>query len=314
MSLAVFRQVKRAVSNLNPREVRENAERPITVGLVAASSESLGQMETYLAPPHLSPDRRAQSVRMLIRGGGPECDVEIYESSLLRPARAFSFDPEAPDDCVRRILRAREDLMLPLARNLYPFRQQAAHRIIRSIAKENALFCLATALPDVVPGLTWIPWAVGEFGSDAAFLTMNQIRMAFYLAAASDRPVGYREQRNEIASMVAGAFGWRALARELVGKVPFGGGLIPKAGIAYAGTFAVGVSLERLYRMGYGFTREERKAVYEEAYENGRQIARMLLENLRRKPALSEPAPKSVSKSASTSTSPSKSPELRRAL
>jgi hypothetical protein len=204
--------------------------------------------------------------------------------------------------------------MLPLARNLYPFRRQAANRIIRSVAKENALFCLATALPDVVPGLAWIPWAVGEFGSDAAFLTMNQIRMAFYLAAASDRPVGYREQRNEIASMVAGAFGWRALARELVGKVPFGGGLIPKAGIAYAGTVAVGVSLERLYRVGYGFTREERKAVYEEAYENGRQIARMLLENLRRKPALSEPAPKSVSKSSSTSTSASKSPELRRAL
>ena len=259
------------------------AERPVTVGLIAASAESLGQMETYLAPPHLSPDRRAQSVRMLIRGGGPECDIEIYESSLLRPARAFSFDPEAPDDCVRRILRAREDLMLPLARTLYPFRQPAAHRIIRSIAKENALFCLATALPDVVPGLAWIPWAIGEFGSDAAFLTANQIRMAFYLAAASDRPVSYREQRHEIASMVAGAFGWRALARELIGKVPFGGGLIPKAGIAYAGTFAVGVSLERLYRMGYGFTREERKAVYEEAYEHGRQIAGMLLDGLRRR-------------------------------
>ena len=85
-----------------------------------------------------------------------------------------------------------------------------------------------------------LPWAIGEFASDTAFLTMNQIRMAFLIAAASDRPIGYREQRSEIASIVAGAFGWRALARELVGKVPFGGGLIPKAGIAYAGTFAVG--------------------------------------------------------------------------
>ena len=94
---------------------------------------------------------------------------------------------------------------------------------------------------------------------------MNQIRMAFQLAAVSDRPIGYREQKSEIASIIAGAFGWRALARELVGKVPFGGGLIPKAGIAYAGTFAIGLSLERLYRLGYGFTRDERKAVYEEA-------------------------------------------------
>jgi hypothetical protein len=86
--------------------------------------------------------------------------------------------------------------------------------------------------------------------------------------------------------MVAGAFGWRALARELVGKVPFGGGLIPKAGIAWAGTFVVGKSLERLYRLGYGFTRVERKAMYEEAYENGRQIAGMLLDGLRHRKAV----------------------------
>ena len=286
MALAVLRQVKRALSNLNPREVRETADRRVRVSLVAASTESLGRMETYFAPPHLSPDRRAEAVRMLVRGNAVGADLEIFESSLLRPGRAFSFDPEAPDDCVRRILRAREELMLPLARNLYPFRKPVSHHVIRTVAKENALFCLATALPDVVPGLASLPWAAGEFTSDAAFLTMNQIRMAFLLAAASDRPVGYREQRSEIASIIMGAVGWRALARELVGKVPFGGGLIPKAGIAWAGTFAVGMSLERLYRLGYGFTRSERKAVYEEAYENGRQIAGMLLEGLRHRKAV----------------------------
>ncbi len=285
MALAVLSQVKKALSNLNSREVRAAAERPVTIGLVGASAESLGRMETYFAPPHLSPERRAQAVRLLMRGGSSLCNLHIYESNLLRPARAFSFDPDAPDDCVRRILRAHEDLALPLARSLYPFRKPAAHRLIRSIAKENALFCLATAIPDVIPSLASLPWAAGEFGSDAAFLTANQIRMAFYLAAASDRGVGFREQKSEIASIVAGAFGWRALARELIGKVPFGGGLIPKAGIAYAGTFAVGVSLERLYRLGYGFTRDERKAVYEEAYEHGRQIAGMLLAGMRQKKA-----------------------------
>jgi uncharacterized protein (DUF697 family) len=261
------------------------AERPVCVGLVGASAESLGRMETFFAPAHLSAERRAEAVRMLVRGGSSSCAINIYESNLLRPAQAFSFDPDAPDDCVRRILRMHDDLALPLARSLYPFRKLAAHRLIRTIAKENALFCLATAIPDVIPSLASIPWAAGEFGSDAAFLTANQIRMAFFLAAASDRAVGYREQKSEIASIVAGAFGWRALARELIGKVPFGGGLIPKAGIAYAGTFAVGKSLERLYRLGYGFTREERRAVYEEAYEHGRQIAGMLLAGLRQKKA-----------------------------
>lgn len=290
MPLAVFNQVRKALSNLNPREVRDAADRPVRIAIVAPSEEATGRMETYLVPAHLSPDRRAQSVQILHRGAGSRCDIEIYDSSLLRPARAFSFEPEAPDDCIRHILRAREDLILPLSRNLYPFRKQAVHRIIRSCAKENALFCLATALPDVLPSFLSIPWAAGEFGSDAAFLTMNQMRMGFFLAAASDRPVGFREQRHEIASMVAGAFGWRALARELVGKVPFGGGLIPKAAIAYAGTFAVGVSLERLYRLGYGFTREERQAAYEEAYLHGRQIAGMLLEGLRKPRTEPKPA------------------------
>jgi hypothetical protein len=163
---------------------------------------------------------------------------------------------------------------------LYPFRNAATQHVIRAVAKENALFSLATALPDVVPSLVSIPWAIAEFGSDAAFLTVNQIRMAFLLAAASDRPVGYREQASEIASIIAGAFGWRAIARELIGKIPFGGGLIPKAGVAWAGTFVVGLSIERLYRLGYGFTRAERRAVYEDAYEHGRQIARMLLSGL----------------------------------
>ncbi len=287
MAIAVFRQVKQALSNLNAKEVRLAAERPVCVGLVAASAESLGQMETYFAPAHLSPARRAEAVRMLVRGSHSHCDVEIYESGLLRPARAFSFDSESPDDCVRRVIRAREDLALPLARTLYPFRKPVSHHMIRAVSKENALFCLATALPDIVPGLGSIGWAVGEFGSDAAFLTMNQIRMAFHLAAASDHPVGFREQRSEVASIVAGAFGWRALARELIGKIPFGGGLIPKAAIAYAGTFVVGKSLERLYRLGYGFSRNERRAVYEEAFEHGKQIAGMLLEGMRPRRAAS---------------------------
>jgi hypothetical protein len=286
MAIPVLGEVKKALASLNPGEVRESAMRPVRVGLIAASQDSLARMETYLIPSHLSAQRRAEAAQMIQRGSGEGCDVEIYDSDLLRPSRGFSLDLEAPEDCLRRILREHDDLLLPLARQFYPFRKPAAQHVIRSVAKENALFALATALPDVVPFLGWMPWtAMGEFGSDAAFLTVNQIRMAFQLAALSDRVPGYREQRSEIGSIVAGAFGWRALARELVGKIPFGGGLIPKAGIAWAGTFAVGLSLERLYRLGYGFSRAERRAVYEEAYEHGRQIAGMLLDGVRRKKA-----------------------------
>ncbi len=283
--MPVFGDIKRAIANLNPAEVQEAASQPVRIGMVAATHDSLGRMESYFIPPHLSPQRRAASARMLLRDGTGDCDVVIYESCLLRPANAFSFDLENPEDCVKEILRRRDDLSLALARQFYPFRKPAAFQLIRAVAKENAMFSLMTALPDVIPSLASVPWAIGEFGSDTAFLTGNQIRMTFMLAAGSDRHPGYREQRNEIASIIAGAFGWKALARELVGKVPFGGGLIPKAAIAWAGTFVVGLSLERLYSLGYGFTRAERKSVYEEAYNHGREIAGMLLEGIKERKA-----------------------------
>lgn len=224
-------------------------------------------------------------MRVLHRMGEPGApsrfDLEIYEEGLPRPAGGFVFYRQAPQRTVEDILAAREDLGLALARHFPSFRQPVAQRIIRTIARENAAFALLTAVPDIVPSLMQFPWALGEFASDTAFITMNQVRMAFLLAAASDREVGYREQRMEIASIVAGAFGWRALARELAGKIPFGAGLIPKAAIAYAGTYTVGQGLERFYRLGYRLTREERKAVYEQALEHGRRFVDYLLEGTR---------------------------------
>ncbi len=286
MALTILGELKQAIQSLNPEEVRARARKKLKIGIVAASHESLARMEAFLAPPTLSRERRAEALRCLIRGGSPDCDVLIYESCLLRPANAFSLDLESPDDCIRRILNKRDDLMLALAAQFEPFRKPAANKIIRAVGRENAWFCLATALPDVIPSILSFPWAVGEFSSDTVFLTVNQIRMTFLLAAANDRPVGYREQRSEIASIVAGCFGWRAIARELVGKIPFGGGLIPKAGVAWAGTFAVGLSLERLYRMGYRMSRDERKAVYQEAFDHGKQIASMMLAGVRQRRAV----------------------------
>ena len=115
-------------------------------------------------------------------------------------------------------------------------------------------------------------------------ITANQVRMAFLIAAASDKEAGYFEQKGQIASIIAGAFGWRALARELAGKIPLGGGLVAKAAIAYAGTFAVGRSLERFHRIGYGLTREEQEAVYRQAFERGKRIAESIWK--RKQPAV----------------------------
>ena len=62
-----------------------------------------------------------------------------------------------------------------------------------------------------------------------------------------------------------------------MGKIPFGGGLIPKGAIAYAATYAVGKGLERLHA-NHPFTAGESREVYEQAYQQGLEVARALRE------------------------------------
>lgn len=291
MPMNIFQSVKDAISSLNPHEMREHADRPLRLYLYAGNDQEYRRMESYFAPSQLSTEKRFQLQSIMYRaseGASPAgtYDLEIYfEDAASQPQRrsnqVFAFYPDNPERTISEVLKQRPDLAIPLARHIYPFRQPVAQRIVKKISKENALFALATAVPDIIP-LISLPWAITEFASDTAFLTANQIRMAFFMAAASDRAVGYREQRGEIGSIVLGAFGWRAIARELIGKIPLGGGLIPKAAIAYAGTRVVGMSLERYYRVGYGYTREERRDAYEQALERGKTIAGSLVNAVRR--------------------------------
>lgn len=272
------------MQNLNPKDVRELADRPVTIGLFADNLSTLDEMEEYFSPVGMSRERRLEIFDALFRAGeagAPQrFDIEIYEEGIRRPSESFLWVSRNPSLTVAEILRRREDLAIPLARRFPPFRRAVTENIINQVSKENAFFSLATALPGIVPSVLSLPFAVGEFASDTAFLTVNQVRMAFLLAAASDREVGYKEQRNEIGSILAGAFGWRAIARELVGKIPLGGGLIPKAAIAFAGTMVAGRVLERLYREGYEFSKQERAAAYESAFERGKTVAAELWKSM----------------------------------
>lgn len=291
MSTQIFQHVKDAVRKLDPEDIRKHTERPLRLLLYADSDPQYQQMEDYLIPRDLSAAKRAQVRRLVYRGSegaGPKTsgDLEIYFDPThdldAAESDVYAFNPGKPGATVQQVLHRRPDLAIPLALHVLPFRQEVSHRMVKKVAKENALFSLATAIPDIIPFIT-LPWAVGEFASDTAFLTANQIRMAFLLAAANDRDVGYKEQRGEIGSIVLGAFGWRAMARELVGMIPWGGGLVPKAAIAYAGTRVVGLSLERYYRLGKAFTRTERREAYQEALDRGKQIVSAMIDNFQQR-------------------------------
>ncbi|PYT35283.1 MAG: hypothetical protein DMG58_02490 [Acidobacteria bacterium] len=286
MSLQVFKEIRAAVANLDPAEVQAAADRPLRIGLLAASERGFAAMKEFLLPSEkVSERKRAEGAALLDRALGSEppdhFDVVLCEQGLPCPRNGYTFFAGQPEETVCEVLAAHDELALALARNFPPFRQPVVDRVIHNVSKENALFSVVTALPDVVPSILELPWAIGEFASDTAFLTINQIRMAFLIAAASDKPVGYSLQKAEIATIMTGAFGWRALARELVGKIPFGGGLIPKGAIAFPGTYVVGLGLDRLHRLGYGLSSAERRDSYQVAFERGKGIVELVLRGIK---------------------------------
>ncbi len=272
----IIRQLRDAASKLNPAEVRAAADKPFVLRLRASSERGYDELFRFLLPETLSLERRRRAAAAIYLEGEPnppsQIDFSFVEHGLPAMPNEFVYLPGREKALVKEVLDRHEPFGLALARQFPAFREEVSRRTIQTISTENALFSAATSLPNIAPyiGLVWSP---GEFASDTVFLTLNQMRMIFLLGAASDRAVGYSEQKSEIASIVTGAFGWRAVARELVGKIPAGGGIIPKAAIAYAGTWVVGASVERLYRIGYGYTRAERSQAYQEAFERGKQVA-----------------------------------------
>ena len=283
--------IGKAIRSVNPEEVRGMADRSVHIGLMASSETRLNEMWFWLAPVAISEAKRL-TLAAMVHPLGPELhgmpapparlDLEIWEGGMPgKPDHAFTYYPNNPQQTVDEILEKHDELGLALSRHFLPFRKAVSEKIINSICNENVMFSITTSLPNIVPSMLSLPFAVGEFASDTAFLTVNQLRMAFLLAGAHDHPVGYRQQKAQVASVIAGAFGWRAIAREVVSKIPFGGGVIGKAGISYAGTWVVGRSLESLYRVGGNLTYGERKKMYSEGLERGKQMAEKFMASFR---------------------------------
>ncbi len=288
----VLKQIGLALRTLNPDEVRALADRPLTFGALAADETAAADIHDFLAPRGLPPAKRAAAEACIRRIAAEEdfarTTVGFAEPGVPHPAHYYAFDALNPEPAVRALLDDHEDDQLALGRRFPNFRPAVSERLIWKVAKENTMFTVATALPNVVPSLISLPWGIGEFASDTAFLTMNQVRMALLLAAAHDREIGYGEQIAEIGSIAAAAFGWRALARQAVSKVPGGGGLISKGLIAFAGTYVVGRGLEQWFRRGRRLTRAERNVFYKDAYNSGRSAVEEIVKRAAGRAAATE--------------------------
>jgi uncharacterized protein (DUF697 family) len=277
MILRTVKQARATFTLLRPDETLIRASRPLHIGLVAEGSAAYAELEEFLIPAGVTHAERLQLMERVHRASDPDVpenvDLILYEPGIPYPREAFSYHRDNPAATVSEVLAERPDLALPLARQFPVFRKAVVENIIHTVAVENALFAIATALPNVLPSLIELPWTVGEFASDTLFLTANQVRMAFQIAAACGKDSGFSTQKVEILTIAGAAFGWRALARELVSHIPLGGGLIPKGAIAYAGTYVAGKGLELLYQHNGLHTRAERRELYREGLERGKAVA-----------------------------------------
>ena len=177
-----------------------------------------------------------------------------------------------------RVLEDRPDLALALARNFPVFRRPVASRIIAETATANAQFALITGVTAAFPLLgALLP--VNAL-SDILVLTKNQAMMTLRLAAAYGLSLDYKSRLKEVGPVLANAFGWRAVARELVGALPFGG-FLAKGILSYAGTVAVGKAAQAYYETGERVTGAQARRYYLEAYEAGRERVRTLAGALR---------------------------------
>ena len=273
----ILKQARAAFSLLSSHEIQKSAEHPVHIGLVADGSSAYAEMEDFLVPAGTPRQEWRQRMGQVHRANDAQVpgrvELVLYEPGLPCPQGAYTFYRDHPEVTVAEILHDKYEFALPLARQYPAFRRAVVENIIHMVARENALFAIATALPNVVPNFIELPWAFGEFASDTAFLTTNQVRMSFQIAAACGKDVGLTSQKGTVLTIVGSAFGWRALARELVSHIPLGGGLIPKGAIAYAGTYVLGKGLEFLLVQERPHTNEERERLYQEGLEHGRTVA-----------------------------------------
>lgn len=289
--------VWRAVRQLNPRNVRSEAGRGVRIAVMGEPGQLQETARFLLGEQTDSYDRAGDALLLLPTpldsaafGLLPHCDVVVCfcdkSEGFPGVAEERVFDLESTADLpavTDRIVQETSlaSSRLPLARSFPGFRRAAAREIVQTTSIENAVFVASTSLGNVIPNPLQPLASVAEALGDMVVLTANQVRMLFRLGAAFDRQIGVRQQMPEVLTILGAAVGWRSVARELVSKLPFGSGVVPKAGIAFAGTWAIGDAVSYYYTTGRRLSKEEIRQRFETAQDVGRTAVESIVARLR---------------------------------
>lgn len=179
------------------------------------------------------------------------------------------------------IVDVNRDVEIALAARLPIFRPIVAAKITVDCALNSLKVAGASALVDHVPVLGLVLGSIASAG-DTIVITGLQIQMLLRIAAAYGKKADFA-RIVELLPVIGGGYGWRALAREASGFIPFAGPVI-KAGIAYAGTLVLGQAAAFYYETGDRMAPEKMRALYREAIDRARNTTVDFIERLRKKP------------------------------
>ena len=150
----------------------------------------------------------------------------VLETDIVRIGRGEGFPV---DRIARAVAHKLGEDATTLAARLPALREAVCDELIASFAKRNGV----------------IGAAVFIRGVDMPVLTLNQIRLVFRLALAHGEPVD-NQRAIELLGVVGAGYGLRAVARELIDRVPVAGWAV-KGAVAYSGTRAIGEAAVRYF-------------------------------------------------------------------
>ncbi|MCW3060286.1 MAG: hypothetical protein JWQ02_2107 [Capsulimonas sp.] len=279
--LGFWKQLK----SLSASEIMQEAERPFQIALIGPPDHT-ALLAARLALEMPIPRNSATGPANIWPYVTLRTDArEAPQGAILLYADPLTADETRLAEALAQIVSARPELRLSLARHIPAFRPAVVNQIIADASWDNAKIAVISAIPGIIP-FTDILLPATALG-DTILLTRNQAVLMMRIAAAYGQPAELKERYRELLPVFGSAFGWRAVARELVGLVPGGVGVVVKGAIAYAGTYTVGKTASIYFSTGQKLTTARMKQLYQDAYRSALDKVRGLL---RRSPAETAPA------------------------
>ncbi|MFM8319355.1 MAG: hypothetical protein ACKOC5_00450 [Chloroflexota bacterium] len=170
------------------------------------------------------------------------------------------------------------DHLLGLGRAFPLFRVPLARSLIADTSFSNAAYAFSTGLAETF-AIADAPIVV----ADSLLLAKNQLFLVYKLGLAFGYSTRWQDYVAEFGGVLGSGFLLRQIARTLVGLIPVVG-LLPKTGVAYAGTYAVGSAVLQWYLTGRHVSRQQMREFYLTALGQGRRVARLFV----------RPAPKAL--------------------